>query len=967
MDLSAQKIKLIDEHYSRPPGKPGTLLAICVALSLAGPPLFSWANSRQQIQNKRTTRPAQKKLSQQLIEHLDLDPKKYRPSSSVINPQLIDHSVLEEIQQIEQVLVLAAAEPAQARTLSTQNDSPKVSQQYAPYPKAEPLRRQSKRQTRGLWQTKKSVSQKKLYARYGKGSPPLPQVTPKRVYKEIHTASTLRIDRHLKSYRSKAMLHAPNTPPLDNDFPTIDEYAFQAAGRGIAENLTIEDRPISDHITAEASHTDQTMTTDLRHIIDNKNSALATQIPVDIEADQLEHNGLTNTIHASGKVHITQGPAITLKAEKAIFDINSQDIEAPGQVDVTYDQHQFSTKGVRLNLSQKMGTLGHTSADLSGPGGKATAEKIDIHSQEKFTLHNASFTNCDCEDPPWHIVSDHIDIDREANSVVAKNTKLYLGDVPVLYTPFWRHPLEPVRKSGMLMPVLRISSAAGVEGDFPYYWNIAANRDATLTFHPTTKRGVMGKAQFRYLEPHFDGHFEIHAIQDTQENTLRGIALWDHNQELGPWQLRAHLKGSKSRDYINDFSQNLIESSDRRLDSSLTLRRLWGKPDGFSELRAGVLWHQDLTEQNDQETIQQLPYIFWTNSRPGWIDNSRLYNAVQFDNFYQLNGDSTQRIDIAPTLSYQRPTYFGRLHLSGRLRETAYLIHGNPSKRGNSDDDTLHREASMFQIRMDGKLQKRYEGRDKTDTPFKHTIEPTIQYVVNAASNQGPLPNYDASLLDLSTRNLFSDNLYQGVDRISTGHWISYGLTSRWISLNNDENQEWLTFTIGQRWAPSGHQEYQNDHSLSDIVSSVDLRPSNTWKISSASRFDPHRGVLRTLDSTATLYRNRKKREPGSEDDYLQVGYHIRRPEASTEITKDALLRTSWHVADNWRWEQRLDYSFEDNDMKSWRADVTYDHDCWSIKLSGGRNLSAKTDQHGGSWIGLYISLRGLGGYGFSS
>jgi LPS-assembly protein len=77
--------------------------------------------------------------------------------------------------------------------------------------------------------------------------------------------------------------------------------------------------------------------------------------------------------------------------------------------------------------------------------------------------------------------------------------------VPILAVPGMSFPLSDDRKSGWLPPSVDIDNRSGVELAVPYYWNIAPNRDATLTPRVMTRRGFGVDSEFRYLEPRHQG------------------------------------------------------------------------------------------------------------------------------------------------------------------------------------------------------------------------------------------------------------------------------------------------------------------------------------------------------------------------------------------------------------------------------------------------------------------------------
>ena len=62
-----------------------------------------------------------------------------------------------------------------------------------------------------------------------------------------------------------------------------------------------------------------------------------------------------------------------------------------------------------------------------------------------------------------------------------------------------------------LPPTFSMSSNNGFELTLPYYFNIAPNRDLTITPRILSKRGLQTQATFRYLSPNYSGTF--YAVQ----------------------------------------------------------------------------------------------------------------------------------------------------------------------------------------------------------------------------------------------------------------------------------------------------------------------------------------------------------------------------------------------------------------------------------------------------------------------
>ncbi|MBF0135663.1 MAG: LPS-assembly protein LptD [Magnetococcales bacterium] len=693
--------------------------------------------------------------------------------------------------------------------------------------------------------------------------------------------------------------------------------------------------------------------------------------PLEVEADQLEQDQASSRVLATGHVRLKQTDKFLLEANQLSYNPQTRKMRADGQVHLQRSGDQFFGSHLQFEQNTARGLLEKAVIDMKGPGGHATAEKVVLHDKDNLILYDASYTNCDCDKPPWYLKSDQIEVNRPDNEATARNVTLFLHDLPVAYTPWWSQPVQNIRQNGFLTPSLRVSSANGLELDVPYYLNLAPERDATLTLHPTSNRGVLGKVQYRYMGVGYHGEIETHDIYDTKREEFRGLTVFDHFHQWDDWRFKARLEQTQSRDFINDFEQKLVENTNRHLDSNVQLDRLWSRERAFTGVETGVRWFQDLQAPNDRQTVQQLPYARLVDERPlpQWGSGWRMGSVVRFDNFYQLTGDLTNRVDLAPTLNHVRSLSIGQLHTRLGVRETLYQVSDNPIQAGGRADGSAHREASLVNVRLNSHLQRTYSRQEWPTlllATLKHTVEPSVQYTVNAVQGQSDVPNYDSRasisnndpvLREFSTSNLFATNLYPGIDRISSGHWLTYGVTNRFLGRQTEKAQvrEVANLTVGQRYAPAGERDYQKGHSFSDVVSSLNVFLSDQWSVTTATRFDPYAATFMATDAAVSYTTPHK--------DKYDVGFNLNRQETS-ETIKDATLGARIGLTDGWRWSQKVNYSLEQRDVKNWRSGLTYEHDCWSLELIAGRRLSSSTVDHGGGFAGFLINFKGLGGYG---
>src|SRR5690606_9803190 len=148
---------------------------------------------------------------------------------------------------------------------------------------------------------------------------------------------------------------------------------------------------------------------------------------------------------------------------------------------------------------------------------------------------------------------------------------IYFKGVPVMGTPYLSFPLSGARKSGVLPPSIGSSSRGGLEIMVPYYFNIAPNRDFTLSPRYIAKRGMQLGGEARYLGEGYAGETSFQYLSnDRKTKTDRYFISTLHNQTLYPngtfgWNINA----ASDNNYPRDFSRDIAMSSNRLLPRNI--------------------------------------------------------------------------------------------------------------------------------------------------------------------------------------------------------------------------------------------------------------------------------------------------------------------------------------------------------------------------------------------------------------
>ena len=189
-------------------------------------------------------------------------------------------------------------------------------------------------------------------------------------------------------------------------------------------------------------------------------------------------------------------------------------------------------------------------------GGRGTADHVELLGQGRVRADNVSYTGCDCEEPSWEMRARRIDFDYDAGEATSYGSTLYFKSLPILGAPKMSFPISDARKSGFISPTFGITSKSGPQLLTPYYFNIAPNRDATISPRYMERRGLQLGGEFRYLEPNYSGEARAtYLSNDRVTQTDRYLYSFAHRQRLtDTLGLNFNINGASDDNYFRDFS-----------------------------------------------------------------------------------------------------------------------------------------------------------------------------------------------------------------------------------------------------------------------------------------------------------------------------------------------------------------------------------------------------------------------------
>lgn len=129
--------------------------------------------------------------------------------------------------------------------------------------------------------------------------------------------------------------------------------------------------------------------------------------------------------------------------------------------------------------------------------------------------------------------------------------------------PYLQFPIGDRRRSGLLTPSFGINSRLGPEVTLPYYWDIAPNRDATISPRVMARRGILLQNEFRYLERNHRGTLQLDVIPDDRDfGGSRDLTSLRHEYASAGGVVGALNYNRVSDDrYFVDFGNNIVSAS----------------------------------------------------------------------------------------------------------------------------------------------------------------------------------------------------------------------------------------------------------------------------------------------------------------------------------------------------------------------------------------------------------------------
>lgn len=572
----------------------------------------------------------------------------------------------------------------------------------------------------------------------------------------------------------------------------------------------------------------------------------ARRLPIILRADSISGQPDLQTV-AEGGVEFRRGGTL-VRADRLSYDLPEDLATARGNVLIRRDGNVFSGPELQLKLQRFEGFFANPTYFLGQTGAGGTAQRIDFLGEKRAVATDATYTSCRADGsegrPAWQLTTGKLSLDLANNEGVAEDAVLRFYGVPILAAPHMSFPLAEERKSGWLPPSFGLDTRSGFQVSIPYYWNIAPNRDATFTPGTSLRRGESLGTEIRYLEPNYSGQASLNLLPHdrltgTRRFALNGVHDSDFGDEL---RLQMRLLRVSDDNYWKDFPHEVPSLTPRLLASDYLLSRPWGDWNTYARLQQWqVLQTTDLSTRIEAP-YQRSPQIGARYAAPA---------AAGFELGFE--GEFNRFTNPANASLTPRPTGV-RLHALGSISRP-YVTPGwtlTPKLAFNAASYSLDEQVGGLQRNTSRiiptlSLDSAWVFERETHLfgrAVRQTLEPRLQYVNTPYRDQSGLPNFDASAKDFNFDSIFTENTFNGVDRVSDGHQVTAGVTTRVVDPNTGAEQ--LRLGIAQRYLLRDQLVTPDATPLTGRVSDLLLVGSTTlvpaWTLDGSLQYSPDSG-----------------------------------------------------------------------------------------------------------------------------
>ena len=462
-----------------------------------------------------------------------------------------------------------------------------------------------------------------------------------------------------------------------------------------------------------------------------------------------------------------------------------------------------------------------------------------VLSENISTFEKGIFTYCknrkNDKCPPWTLQSKKIKHDLAKKTIYYDNVILKVYDFPIFFAPKFSHPDATVkRRSGLLVPSLSNSNTLGSGINVPYFWNIADDRDLTITPKIYLSENPLFLTEYRQDFKNssliVDAGYTLGYKKKDNKKTSGGRShffanfkkdLIDKKEVKSNLSAKVEKVSNDTYVKIHDINTSLVDKNKTVLENSINYT--YQNKDFYAEVTPSVF--EDISKKGNLRDEYLLPLTIEKNilssNKYGFVDlasNLRIRN-------YQVNKQMNLFVN---DFNWKSNNWINKLgfenYFEGLVKTVNYEANKTKEFKNDNTNSELNSALGFF-----GKLPL-----FKNDTYNKNYYTLTPRFLLRYA------PGHMRDMKSggkLNYGNLYSLDKINKIDVVESGLSATLGFEYKKRKLDKENNisNEVFSFSAGQVIKDQENMDIPSSTSLdqkfSDLVGETNYNVNDKIKL----------------------------------------------------------------------------------------------------------------------------------------
>ncbi len=650
-------------------------------------------------------------------------------------------------------------------------------------------------------------------------------------------------------------------------------------------------------------------------------------LPIVVDGEKVEYFEKDGKISAEGKVSIVYGE-VKLTCDKIEVDTTTRQALCEGNVRIEHPDGALVGERIRYDFNSEKGEIIGAEVDAFPWFGQA--EETGKVGANEYLLKNGYITTCDLDNPHYRLRAGEIRIFPD-EKVIAKNVFMYIGKVPVVWFPYYYHPIIQSRAKVQLIP--------GHSTDWGYFllsaWRfyLIGNTKADVIVDYRTRKGFAEGANLYYdmddvgLSGLGEGVFRTYFIHQNDTGTYEKSAFRDEGLEpvlRDRFQLKHRI----------DFEPGTV---------------------GMAEFNK--LSDRDLLKDylyNEYAETEQVPrnYVSLSSAQSNYI--FRVEANKRIDDFYTVTQKLPEvAIDVPSQRLWDTPFYYGAVSSATAFNK----VYEEGSENGEEEVIRADSEQKLSYVTGIGPLRLMPYGLARGTTYSREkweSADPVARAAIggglDASSRFFRIYNYNTDILGLDVNGLRhiiapgakyfhlhqptvdKNNLYQmdEIDSLEKENFVTLSLENK-LQTKRHSGDELQTVDLMRFLVSTDYNfrmekqrvSFEEVYGFEDITFDAEVRPYEWLFLNGEINMIPDNQSIRDSYVEFAI-------QP---TDSFLMNFGYRYEKMTPESRNQFIFDTQYVINPKWKIGLYERLNFEQGNIEEQQVSITRDLHCWEVEV----------------------------------